>query len=373
MQSQLMQSLHQIFNFIVHNQVTLTSLIMFIFFSLFLLSWLIEPRRLINGLIFTAFGISFLVWSAILIISQHNPLLTTSFSFLALAILFGIFFLVTFSWIFFLWNAYFVWKYESHSLPNLLTLIIGLFLVGIWTLNRLGVFHRLPGWLHSLVAGATLIAFYLLFVMYNFLLNLVLYQIVPRRYNQDYLIVLGAGLIEGKKVSRLLEARIDRAIAFSNKQYDKGHKRPKLIMSGGQGKDEDLSEAAAMKDYAVKHGYDPNLILLEDKSTNTYQNMLYSKKVATSDWGNPNFKAKFFTNNYHLFRAGLYAKMAHLKANGVGATTRFYFLPNATIREFAGVFIMHKKRHFVIIGLIAILFIIQAIFAVLGWGKYIIA
>ena len=57
MQSQLMQSLHQIFNFIVHNQVTLTSLIMFIFFSLFLLSWLIEPRRLINGLIFTAFGI----------------------------------------------------------------------------------------------------------------------------------------------------------------------------------------------------------------------------------------------------------------------------------------------------------------------------
>ena len=81
MQSQLMQSLHQIFNFIVHNQVTLTSLIMFIFFSLFLLSWLIEPRRLINGLIFTAFGISFLVWSAILIISQHNPLLTTSFFF----------------------------------------------------------------------------------------------------------------------------------------------------------------------------------------------------------------------------------------------------------------------------------------------------
>ena len=313
------------------------------------------------------------MWAAILIISQHNALLTTSFSFLALAILFGIFFLVTFSWIFFLWNAYFVWKYERHSLPNLLTLIIGLFLVGIWTLNRLGVFHRLPDWLHSLVAGATLISFYLLFVMYNFLLNLVLYQITPRRYKQNYLIVLGAGLIDGKKVSRLLGARIDRAIAFSNKQYDKGHKRPKLIMSGGQGKDEDLSEAAAMKDYAVKHGYDPNLILLEDKSTNTYQNMLYSKKVAISDWGNSKFKAKFFTNNYHLFRAGLYAKMAHLKANGVGATTRFYFLPNATIREFAGVFIMHKKRHFVIIGLIEILFIIQAIFAVLGWGKYIIA
>ncbi|OYS16452.1 hypothetical protein CBF56_09265 [Lactobacillus taiwanensis] len=373
MQSQLMQSLHRLLNFATSNKVTITTFMMLVFLGLFLLSWLIEPRRLINGLIFTAFGLSFLIWTAILIISQHNAFLTSSFSFIVLAILFGVFFLVTFSWIFFLWNAYFVWKYESHSLPNLLTLIIGLFLVGLWTLNKIGVFQKLPGWLHSLVAGATLIAFYLLFVMYNFLLNLFLYQIVPRRYKQDYLIVLGAGLIEGKKVSRLLGARIDRAIAFSNKQYDKGHKRPKLIMSGGQGKDENLSEAAAMKEYAVKHGYDPNLILLEDRSTNTYQNMIYSKEVATKDWGNTKFKAKFFTNNYHLFRAGLYAKMAHLNANGIGATTRFYFLPNATIREFAGVFIIHKKRHFVIIGLIAILFIIQAILAVLGLSKYIIA
>ena len=168
---------------------------MFMFLALFLISWLIEPRRLINGLIFTAFGLTFLAWAAILIFSQHNTVLTSSFAFLALLIMFGIFFLVTFSWIFFLWNAYFVWKYESHSLPNLLTLIIGLFLVALWTLYRLGVFHKLPGWLHSLVAGAALIAFYLLFVMYNFLLNLVLYQIVPRRYKQDYLIVLGAGLI----------------------------------------------------------------------------------------------------------------------------------------------------------------------------------
>lgn len=95
--------------------------------------------------------------------------------------------------------------------------------------------------------------------------------------------------------------------------------------------------------------------------------------MATKDWGNANFKAKFFTNNYHLFRAGLYAKMAHLNANGVGSTTRFYFLPNATLREFAGIFVMHKKRHFVIIGLIAILFIIQAILAFIGWTKYLIA
>lgn len=131
MQSQLMQSLHQFLNFTMHHRVTITTLLMFMFLLLFLFSWLIEPRRLINGLIFTAFGLTFLTWAAILIFSQHNVILTSSFSFIALAFLFGIFFLVTFSWIFFLWNAYFVWKYESHSLPNLLTLIIGLFLVGL--------------------------------------------------------------------------------------------------------------------------------------------------------------------------------------------------------------------------------------------------
>ncbi len=214
MQSQLMQSLHQFLNFTMHHRVTITTLLMFMFLLLFLFSWLIEPRRLINGLIFTAFGLTFLTWAAILIFSQHNVIFTSSFSFIALAFLFGIFFLVTFSWIFFLWNAYFVWKYESHSLPNLLTLIIGLFLVGLWTLYRLGVFHKLPSWLHSLVAGAALIAFYLLFVMYNFLLNLVLYQIVPRRYKQDYLIVLGAGLINGKKFHDFLAQELTVQLPF---------------------------------------------------------------------------------------------------------------------------------------------------------------
>lgn len=60
MQSQLMQSLHQFLNFTMHHRVTITTLLMFMFLLLFLFSWLIEPRRLINGLIFTAFGLTFL-------------------------------------------------------------------------------------------------------------------------------------------------------------------------------------------------------------------------------------------------------------------------------------------------------------------------
>ncbi len=62
--------------------------------------------------------------------------------------------------------------------------------------------------------------------------------------------------------------------------------------------------------------------------------------------------------------------MAGLRANGVGCYTRLYFLPNAIIREFAGVFVMHKKRHFIVIGLITIFCVVQAILIALNIAKY---
>lgn len=364
------QQLNQFWNFFLHNELSILTIVMFVSLGIFLISWLIEPRRLINGFIFSIAFLIFLSWFAVLIFSQNNKALIYTFGSLAILLFLSISLLVVFSWAFFLWNAYFVWKYESHSLPNLLTLFIGIALVLLWIIERMGLLHHLPQWINLLLTAATTITVYLAIVMYNFLINLLLYQFTPRGYHQDYLIVLGAGLINGNKVSRLLGARIDRAIAYSNKQYDKGHKRPKMIMSGGQGKDEALSEAAAMKDYAIKHGMPEKFILIEDNSTNTQENMAFSKQIAIQDYGSNKFKSKFFTNNYHLFRAGLYAKLAHLHANGVGATTRLYFLPNAIIREFAGTFIMHKKRHFIIIGLIALAFIIQAIIIAFGLEKY---
>ena len=98
--------------------------------------------------------------------------------------------------------------------------------------------------------------------------------------------------------------------------------------------------------------------------------MLFSKELATKDFGGSNFKAKFFSNNYHIFRAAPLAKEVGLKANGVGAFTRFYYLPNAIIREFAGVFVMHKRRHFVIMGLIVLFFILQAILVMTGLERF---
>lgn len=90
--------------------------------------------------------------------------------------------------------------------------------------------------------------------------------------------MLGGGLKNGK-VTPLLAARVDAALKFAWKQSKTGRKPPLLIMSGGQGEDEPLSEAEAMKEYAMEQGYDESRILLEDQSGNTAENMKFSREI----------------------------------------------------------------------------------------------
>ncbi|RVU71447.1 MULTISPECIES: YdcF family protein [Lactobacillus] len=353
-----------------NREFTYFSILLTLALIIWLVCWLKEPRRLINGILFTVFILLLAIWFTIMVFSTHLKTLMSFYGFLVLAIMLLILLIAAFSWVFLFWNAYFVWKYESHTLPNLLTLILGIGIIIAWVIAIWDPSHYLPEWVKLILTSAPAIAIYLLFIMYNFLVNLILYQFVPRRYNQDYLIVLGAGLLKGRTVTPLLAGRINRAIQFAHKQVAKGRKMPKFIMSGGQGGDEKVAEAQAMAEYAMSRGIDPKQILLEKESKNTYQNMVYSKKIAIKDFGSENFKAKFFSNNYHIFRAGLFAKMAGLNANGVGCYTRFYFLPNAVIREFAGVFVMHKKRHFIVMGLIILFFVIQAFLQLIGLERF---
>lgn len=328
----------------------------------FLVSWFSEPRRLINGLFFTAFIASFIAWFTFLVYATRLMKFREVYEYIIFGIIGFVVLFVFFLWAFLLWNSYFVMKHESRSLPNSLTFILGIALLVLWIFMALTHASRdLPQWIRLLLDIIPSIAAYLGIVMYNFLINLILYQIVPRHYNQDYLIVLGANLVNGNQVSNLLASRINRAIQFSLRQVAAGKKQPKIIMSGGKNGKEKVSEASAMANYAVMHGIDPEYILLEDNSSNTEENMIFSRELASQDFGSDNFKATFFTSNYHLFRSALYARLANLNANGVGAYTRPYYLPTATLREFAGVVVMNRKRHFTVIGLIIAAYIILAV------------
>ena len=89
----------------------------------------------------------------------------------------------------------------------------------------------------------------------------------------DYVIVLGARVKE-HAVSDSLKKRLDKAIEYSEKNPD-----TILVLSGGKGKDEPISEAEAMYRYLVYNGVNPDRLLLEERSTSTVENIAFSKVV----------------------------------------------------------------------------------------------
>ena len=149
---------------------------------------------------------------------------------------------------------------------------------------------------------------------------------------QDYVVVLGCQVKDGM-VSPLLARRVDKAIEFYNKQKE-AFLPPKLVLSGGKGPDEACSEAEAMFNYAIEKGIPEEHLLMESNSASTKENMNFSKIVMDTDSGGRPYNSIFITSNFHLLRAGIFAKRAGLKNNGVGAKTAFYYLPNAILREY---------------------------------------
>lgn len=171
--------------------------------------------------------------------------------------------------------------------------------------------------------------------------------------DQDYLIVLGCAIRKDGTPSPLLRDRLDRAIAFRNRQLAATGKELIFVTSGGQGSDEVISESAAMRRYLVEKGIPEQSILEEDQSTSTLENMQFSKEKIEAQ--NPNANIAFSTTNYHVFRSGLFARRAGMRASGMGAKAKWYFWPNALVREFVGLLTEHRKKQaLIIIGLIAV-------------------
>jgi len=173
---------------------------------------------------------------------------------------------------------------------------------------------------------------------------LVIYQFNRPRLRQDYIIVLGAGLLNGDEVSPLLAQRIMRGLKFYQKQQRRTGHPAVMIFSGGQGGDETVPEGQAMLNYAISQGLPAKDGWAETKSTTTLENMRFSK--ALIDQGQVKApRTIFVTNNYHTFRAGMFAKQAGLTADGIGARTARFFLPDAIIREYIAIFMKHKWWH----------------------------
>jgi len=175
-------------------------------------------------------------------------------------------------------------------------------------------------------------------------------------FDQDYIIILGSKIKDDGSLTPLLQARVDKAIEFGNKQYEATKKKIIYVPSGGKGTDEVIAEAEAIKNYLMSKGIKEKQILIEDKSTSTIENMRYSKDKIHSV--NKDAKISFSTTNYHVFRSGVIANEQGLDVEGMGSKTKWYFYTNALIREFIANLVQEKKSHIALILMINISLIV---------------
>ena len=135
----------------------------------------------------------------------------------------------------------------------------------------------------------------------------------------DYVIVLGAG-VHGTRPSRILNQRITAAYNFLST-----YPETKAILSGGQGKGENISEALCMKNELIKKGIDESRLIIEDRSTSTEENLEFSKKILNELSPNTT-KVTIISSDTHLYRASVIARDIGFEPKVYYAYTDFHFL-----------------------------------------------
>jgi len=139
----------------------------------------------------------------------------------------------------------------------------------------------------------------------------------------EYAIVLGAK-VNGDIPSLSLRYRLEAALDYATK-----YPHVKLVLSGGQGNDEHISEAESMKGYLIDNGINEERLILESSSTSTYENILFSKELLPSSI----HSATIITSDYHLARARLIASNLNLQSDAVKAKTPKVVEAKSRIRE----------------------------------------
>ena len=140
----------------------------------------------------------------------------------------------------------------------------------------------------------------------------------------DYIVVLGAQ-VRGERITKSLAKRLDAAYDYLIENED-----TKVICTGGQGAGEDISEAFAEKRYLMKKGIAEDRIIMEDKSTSTYENLKFTLEII----GDKDAKIAIVTNNFHVYRAVLLGKYVGFKnVDGIAGDSDNRLLLNYMVRE----------------------------------------
>jgi uncharacterized SAM-binding protein YcdF (DUF218 family) len=187
---------------------------------------------------------------------------------------------------------------------------------------------------------ANLVFGYVSFLLVSYVCYAFVYGLMARTGGSDFVIVLGAGLGTDGKVPPLLASRLDRGheiwVSLNRRASGAG---PLLIVSGGKGDDERVPEATAMAAYLVARGFSADHLLLEERSRNTEENLLFSKAIM--DQVQAGARCTIVTSDFHAFRAAMIARRLGIRGQVTGARVAGYYRPSGMLREFAAVFLRY--------------------------------
>ncbi len=143
---------------------------------------------------------------------------------------------------------------------------------------------------------------------------------------EDAVIVLGAA-VHGSEPSRTLIGRLDAALAY--RQTNPG---ALIVVSGGQGAQENLPEGVAMADYLIAQGVPSSAVVVEDRATSTEENLAFSRTLLDVRL-KPGYRVVLVTDDFHVYRASRIARAAGLETTWVGRATPWYFWAANFLRE----------------------------------------
>ncbi len=145
----------------------------------------------------------------------------------------------------------------------------------------------------------------------------------------EVLIVLGAK-VSGRRITKSLRKRLYKA-----EEYLKTYEDAVSIVSGGQGEGEEISEAEAMRDFLIGREIKADRIIMEDKSTTTKENLIFSYEIIKERFSIDAEKL-IVTNNFHIYRAERLAKKIGISnIQGLAAPSDMILVVNYIFRECA--------------------------------------
>ncbi|MDE7294928.1 MAG: YdcF family protein [Oscillospiraceae bacterium] len=177
---------------------------------------------------------------------------------------------------------------------------------------------------------AGIVTFFIVCIVTGIIISVLMIRAADRNIPDcGTIIVLGCRVKENGP-SLMLQKRIEAAY-----KYLAENENAVCIASGGQGADEPMTEAAAIKNALVEMGIDPERIIEEDRSENTFQNIRNSLEIMDGR-GLPR-RAVIVTSEFHQLRAHILASKQGLEAGAISSATNIFLLPSYWIREWFGV------------------------------------